>query len=243
MVDHIVSAVNDANESENKIHDDGVAQTYGFRGGLVPGVTVYGYLTYPAADRWGAAWLERGTIAARFQRPVYEGEKVVITGVDGPDGALELACHTDAGELCASGRASLPSAPVAAPDPADFPVAPLPEPDDRPPAGATLTPGLVLGTFSRPWRATDNAAFLGVLSDDLSLYDGGRMAHPGWLVRAANDVLWRTVRMGPWIHVSTDAVHHGLVTDGEVVSTAPWSQRFSNARVPVRRPQRPVRGG
>ena len=39
-----VVARNDAEASENRIHDDRVAAEYGFRGGLVPGVTVYAYL-------------------------------------------------------------------------------------------------------------------------------------------------------------------------------------------------------
>ena len=47
---YTVKARNTSTSSENKIHDDAVAKTYGFRGGLVPGVTVYAYLT--DADRW-----------------------------------------------------------------------------------------------------------------------------------------------------------------------------------------------
>ena len=37
-----VRAHNIAADSENKIHDDSVARQYGFAGGLVPGVVVYG---------------------------------------------------------------------------------------------------------------------------------------------------------------------------------------------------------
>jgi hypothetical protein len=46
-----------------------------------------------------------------------------------------------------------------------------------------------------------------------------QMAHPGWLIRGANDVLSRSVRLGPWIHVSSDTTHHGTVTEGQHVST------------------------
>lgn len=42
---HRVRAVNTAPDSENKMHDDRVAAQYGFQGGLVPGVTVYAYIT------------------------------------------------------------------------------------------------------------------------------------------------------------------------------------------------------
>ena len=56
-----VSAYNTAKASENKIHDDSVAQRFGFRGGLVGGVHVYAYMTHLPVQRWGRAWLERGT--------------------------------------------------------------------------------------------------------------------------------------------------------------------------------------
>src|SRR5256886_7527398 len=36
---------------DNKIHDDVTARRYGFRGALVPGVTVYAYMTQPLAAR------------------------------------------------------------------------------------------------------------------------------------------------------------------------------------------------
>ena len=39
---YTITARNPAAESENRIHADDVARRYGFRGGLVPGVIVYG---------------------------------------------------------------------------------------------------------------------------------------------------------------------------------------------------------
>ena len=47
-----VEAYNTAHASENKIHDSEVARRFGFAGGLVPGVDVYGYMSYPAVQRW-----------------------------------------------------------------------------------------------------------------------------------------------------------------------------------------------
>ncbi len=43
------------------------------------------------------------------------------------------------------------------------------------------------------------------------------MAHPAWLLRDANWVLSRSVRLGPWIHVESDAQHLGVVRDGDEV--------------------------
>ena len=45
---YTVEAYNLSHASENKIHDDAVAQKLGFSGGLVPGVEVYAYACHPA---------------------------------------------------------------------------------------------------------------------------------------------------------------------------------------------------
>src|SRR5438128_11873678 len=97
-----VRAHNAATDSENKIHDDQVASAYGFRGGLVPGVTMYGYLIPPVLERLGSRWLERGVIAVRFHAPCYEGETVVARC----DGSAVSAKHED-GSLYASGTVSI----------------------------------------------------------------------------------------------------------------------------------------
>jgi hypothetical protein len=62
-----VIARNYSEASENKIHDDDVARRYGFRGALVPGVEVYGYLTHPLVERLGESWLAQ---APRVPRQV-----------------------------------------------------------------------------------------------------------------------------------------------------------------------------
>src|SRR5262245_4002734 len=77
---YTVKAVNTSTDSENKIHDDATARKYGFTGGLVPGVTVYAYLTQPLVATFGAAWLGRGTAAVKFVKPVLDGEEVTVTG-------------------------------------------------------------------------------------------------------------------------------------------------------------------
>src|SRR5439155_1383566 len=60
LPEYRVKARNTPENSENQIHDDVVARRYGFRGGLVPGMIVYAYLTHPLVAAFGAAWLERG---------------------------------------------------------------------------------------------------------------------------------------------------------------------------------------
>src|SRR6478609_8213053 len=104
-----VSAYNTAHDSENKIHDDATARRFGFGGGLVPGVDVYGYITHMPVARWGRAWLERGTAECRFFKPVYDGETATVTAGGDAD-EIEILVESR-GERCATGRAALLATP------------------------------------------------------------------------------------------------------------------------------------
>ena len=82
-----VRAENIAAESDNKIHDDRVAATYGFRGGLVPGVTVYGYMMVPIIEM-APEWVERGSAQLRLMEPFYDGDEVLVRAEAGDGGSL-----------------------------------------------------------------------------------------------------------------------------------------------------------
>ena len=113
-----VRAQNVAAESANKIHDDQVAATYGFRGGLVPGVTVYGYMTAPIVEM-APEWLERGSMSLRLIEPFYDGEEVIVRVEAGDDGSFAVTAETSgrdhlrAGHSLDSGRFVAPSAAIA----------------------------------------------------------------------------------------------------------------------------------
>ena len=214
-----VQAHNTAARSENAMHHDDVAQRYGFRGGLVPGVDVYAYLTHLPAERWGLPWVERGRMRGRFLKPVYDRETVQVTAADDGAGGLALEVRDPAGDLCATGAASLPDEPALPPDPSGWPVVDQREPAERPPAGPdSLAEGTALGLATHTFAAERHAEYLGDVRERLPLYTEAGVAHPGWLLRDANYVLSQTVRMGPWIHVESDAQHLGLVHDGDEVS-------------------------
>ena len=205
---YAVEAFNTATESTNRMHDDAVARTYGFRGGLVPGVDVWAYMTRPCVDRWGIDFLTGGEMEARFATPVYDGERVEVTLDD--DGVLTAT----GGDLTvrATGRAGL----AIAPPPVDIESAPVPDP--VPPAAAELlTPATVLGTLRFHYRRAQAAVYLDDIRESSEVYEGGEICHPGFLARQANYVLSSTVRMGPWIHVGTRCHHRALVRDGDEV--------------------------
>ena len=208
-----VEAYNTATASSNKIHDDAVARDYGFRGGLVPGVDVYAYMTHVPASLWGLQWLAGGSMSARFVRPVYDGERVAITGEQrGHELTLELTGAD--GVVRAMGRAAR-GAPRAESD--DVPP-PAPVREDRPPASAeSLSPGTVLGSLDAVFDAAKAADYLAAVRERLPLYTDAAVAHPGWLLRFANTVLATNVVLGPWIHVSSDVALLGTVGDGETL--------------------------
>jgi acyl dehydratase len=105
-----VRAVNSASGSRGSIHDDAKAREMGYRGGLVPGVTVLGYLARMMQANFGAAWQADATLDARLRRPVYEGDEVTVEGTvepaDDPTRVrVDLRVIDPRGELCAAGTA------------------------------------------------------------------------------------------------------------------------------------------
>jgi hypothetical protein len=206
-----VVAFNTATASTNKIHDDAVASSLGFRGGLVPGVDVYAYLCHPPAERWGTDWLRHGTMRARFHSPAYDGAVVRVSSPDGE--RLEL--HDEDGGLCADGAAT-PGSPVAPPKASDWPE--VRQTISPPPASPeVLVPGTAFGLEPHGFRADKHAEYLADVREQLPLYREEGIAHPGWILRDANYVLSANVRLGPWIHVESIVQHHDVVRDGEMV--------------------------
>ena len=214
-----VRAKNTATESENKIHDDAVASKLGFTGGLVPGVDVYAYLCHQPAERWGDAWLDRGTMSGRFASPVYDGDDVEVEAVEADDGALELTLFDSKGVACATGRAALPLDSPGDRDTTLLPLGALPEPGSRPAASeASLQAIDAFGSIELGFHADRVQEYLDDIREQSELFRARKRAHPAWLLRQANYVLSRNVRLGPWIHVSSDCVHQGIVEDGDRVS-------------------------
>jgi hypothetical protein len=217
---HNVRAHNAATASENKIHDDTVARRHGFAGGLVPGITVFGYLTRPVVQAWGSAWLERGFMAARFRQPIYEGDDVSVVGsaaVDGDVLTADVEARTGSDEACAVADARLiPSRPLV-PSLDDYPEGPLPAVrlDPTPEAMAGVD---VLGSVEAGFRAGRIDETLALVGDDLPLYRDLGVAHPTWLLYFANALLASNVALGPWIHTASTVQNLGLLRDGQRLS-------------------------
>jgi hypothetical protein len=209
--------------AENKIHDDVVARQYGFGGGLVPGVTVYGYATHPLVVALGRAWLERGRAALRLIKPVLDGEEVHVSGSveTSASGTVEVSVsvRNGRGEECATVTAAVPPSAVAPGDTAVYARAPLPA--QRPPASRELlAPGRTLGSPEAVYDLSRCREFLEGLGESLDLYRGMEgLVHPAFYLDQANRALDQNVRMGPWIHISSAIQHLSAARVGERMET------------------------
>jgi hypothetical protein len=223
LAEYRVKARNTAVGGENPIHDDGVARQYGFRGGLVPGVTVYAYLTNPLVAGLGPAWLERGTATVRFLRPTLDDEEVTVTGQittrDARGTEVKLTGSTAGGGTCAELTAGLPAGRPTPINAALYGEAPLPA--ERPPVSrAHLQATAVLGTPTAVYDEARAAAYLESVAEPLALYRGPRgFVHPAFYLDQANRALDRNVRLGPWIHVASTIRHLGATRVGEALAT------------------------
>jgi acyl dehydratase len=196
---HSVTAYNSAKQSENQMHDDTVARRFGFSGGLVPGVDVMAYMTYLPVCKWGRAFLERGLIEARFIKPVYDGERVHVTG-DVSDGVLTIAVESR-GQLCATGSASLPAS-VPSLSINDYHET-APASERRPVDAMSYQPGEWLGTLPRSWAGDAAIDYLIDVRECHPIYTKETLSHPGMLQRIMNKVLVDNAILGPWIHVGS----------------------------------------
>jgi acyl dehydratase len=212
---HRVSAFNAAKSSENKIHDDATARRFGFKGGLVGGVLVYAYMSHTPVERWGLAWLERGTGEARFGKPVYEGDIAEISALEDAQG---MALQVDSGGvLCATGRAGLPAIAPAEPNLANFKA--VAARTHREAADEeSLKVGDWLGinplTITPEYQAQDIAE----TRETIPLYLADDIVHPGTVLRCCNWALSHNVILPAWMHMGSTVQNHGVARVGDTLN-------------------------
>jgi len=191
---HRIRAVNTVRDSENRIHADDVAAQYGFRAGLVAGVTVYGYMTEPIIA-CAPEWLEHGTMQVRLLEPFYDSDQVIVKAETQEDGSIAVTAEREDGTICARGTAIASPTPQETPE--AIPEAPLPARDQRPvPMPDTVLPGALLGTVTTTLEYANQEKIL----------------------QLSNDILIQNFRLGPWLHVSSELRNWSVAKPGDQIS-------------------------
>jgi hypothetical protein len=206
---------NASEQSENRMHSDEVARQFGFKGALVPGVTVFAHMTRPLVECFGEDWLGRSASEVSFAKPAYEGELLTIdTRSDAAGAGHELVCKNEEGKELARMTSHI-SAAQAAID-ARSGVPPSPPSADRPLVTWELMEvGKPFPALDWHPSAADNRQWCDDVRDDLALYRGdGAPLHPGFVLRQANFVLRRRFTLPAWIHTGSRIVFHDMLRVG-----------------------------
>jgi hypothetical protein len=215
-------AYNQVPESENRIHSDEVARTYGFKGGLVPGVTVTAYLCHPAVGAWGLDWLERGRASAVASTPLYDRKRFRVELSDVTSSAYAAELIDEDGTRCATGTVELPETVPTPPSMRGDPR--VGEDFRRPSASREVMEELRergLHALCVPWNTT--AQITGYLRDasrmpELLRSDGGGYADPAFVLGLTNWALAGNVKMEAWLHLQTDSQNYRPIPrDAELV--------------------------
>ena len=206
---------NASGQSENRMHSDDVARQFGFKGALVPGVTVFAHMTRPLVERFGEAWLGRSVSEVSFTKPAYEGELLTIhTPHDAAGAGHALICTNEEGVELARMTSHIPASRPAVDARAD--IAPSPPIAERPLVTWDLMEvGKPFPVLAWQPSAADNAQWCDDVRDDLALYRGdGAPLHPGFILRQANFVLRRRFTLPAWIHTGSRIVFHDVLRVG-----------------------------
>jgi hypothetical protein len=206
LPEYRVKALKTGGEPYNLICDDTHAQRHGYRAGLVPGVSIYAYMSRSLLEFLGRDWLERGFAEVTFHYPTYEGEEIRITG--------HLSSVTKEGTVCIDYRAENPQGIACGTGVATLPAqAPQPEPtlDDYPAGQSRLKRPISLQALKvgEPLTAVTSEFHRNThweycektVHDHHPIYR--QLVHPGWLLSQADLILTANYTLPPWIHVSS----------------------------------------
>lgn len=215
MGQYEVVARNFSESSENRIHSDEIAKKFGFKGALVPGVAVYGHLTLPLVDRFGAQWLEHSICDLRLLKPAYHDDRLILS-LSEAQATFNVQCHNTDGELLATLISSMP---------AELPTPEAPSIFDGD-VKNNGRPEIAWDTIvvNEPFPAKEvtiteeiNKTYASQVADSLPIYDEGYV-HPHFLLSSANTALVDEYVMPTWIHVGSETRHRQAVKVGDTIT-------------------------
>ena len=211
-------AYNQSQQSENRIHSDEVAREYGFKGGLVPGVTVSAYLIHPGVEAWGLRWLTHGRATAVVAKPLYDGRPFRVEVSDATERAYRAVLIDEEGVECATAEVELPES---VPPPPEFRGDPrIGEGYERPPGTREVMEGLRrqgMRAMRARWDGT--MGIISYLRDASGMpeplrADGGGHANPANALGLTNWALAGNVKISPWLHLQTESQNYAPIPPG-----------------------------
>jgi hypothetical protein len=213
--------------SENRMHSDDVAAAYGFRGALVPGVTVFSHMMQPLVAQHGAAWLARGVADVTFVKPAYDGDLLAIRGKGDADGRYALTCSNEAGVQLARMTAQLRESPPAID--ARAALAPAPPREKELVSWDLMEGGAPFPSLAWTPTQADNLEWCADVRDELPIYREGAapLLHPGFILRQANLVLRNRFTLPAWIHTGSlirfnSSAHAGDAFEVRAIPEEKW---------------------
>jgi hypothetical protein len=213
-----IVARNTAVDHTESIHDDGQARQFGYAGGLVPGIVIYGYMTHILAERWGDEWIQRGFMSSRSVRPAYEGESLVIAATDGDDGLVHFDARKEGAEKpVAIGAGSL-GGPVGEVPPADS-MRIFPMPEEPPLASVGAIPvGHEMGTRTTELTREMLEEYVDSLDETYAAYKRRGIFPPSYLQEATTHIERANfVYETPTIYVASTAQTFREIRVGDVL--------------------------
>lgn len=216
------TAFNQVPHSANEIHGDKVAKAYGFKGGLVPGVTVSAYLCHPAVVTWGEAWLAGGVADVNILSPLYDGEPFTVEVSAVSETSYHAQLRRPDGTVSAKADVSIPSQtkPLIVPqrrfDPMSSKrIAPPAEPE-------AMQQLRRHGCYAVAFNWLPKHEMHTYLLDEAQLpqllqMDGGGLANMSFILGCSNWVLARNVYMNPWVHMATRSQNYAAMPLGTAV--------------------------
>jgi acyl dehydratase len=215
MPNYPVVARNFSASSENRIHSDDIAKRFGFTGALVPGVAVFGHLTWPLTQHFGTRWLEGSSVVTRFLKPAYDGEALTVTDREVDAGHASVECRNSGEVLLATLECTLEAQP--------------PPPDSRAHVrGPARPPDRVEIDWdsihvnepfaTHVWRPDEahNREYAERVADDTTLFREG-VLHPHAILSQANQALVRQFVMPAWIHTGSEIRFRKLLRVGNEI--------------------------
>ena len=207
MINWQATALNTAPDSENQIHSDELAKEYGFKGGLVPGVTVSAYLLHPVIESSGIAWLERGYANCKITSPLYDGETFDVLSEVFQEGRINTFLQNQDGKIVANAETKILEKPLSkepkykgdllVQDDYQTPIASLKVWEQLKKEGCKA--------FKFHWGGKNPLIYLSnekLLPEILQPKKGG-YANLCFLLGCSNWILAGNAFMNPWIHLQT----------------------------------------